>query len=385
LLIELGGRYFSLDDASLLSTARSDRAAFVRTHDELTVIDEVQKAPELFPAIKIEVDRDTRPGRFLLTGSANVLVLPRGSESLAGRTKLLPLRPFAQDELANQRASFSDALFSSRSWRSNGRDSVDAVTRIGICDRIVAGGFPEAVARVAGDRRDAWFGSYMTTLLHRDVRDIANIDGLTELPRLMNLLAARVGSLLNMAELSRSTGIAHTTLRRYLTLLEAIYVFQPLPAWSTNIGKRFVKSPKVHLVDTGLCAHLRGETASNALAKSNSVGPLLESFVVQEVRRQLPWSHTRAVPYHLRTASGQEVDLVLEDRGGRVAGVEVKATPTVRRSDFTGLDALAEASGDKFCRGVVLHLGDHAIPFGEKLWALPINELWRGADDGDET
>ena len=179
-----------------------------------------------------------------------------------------------------------------------------------------------------------------------------------------------------MSELSRVSGIAHTTLRRYLALLEATFLLQPLPAWSTNVGKRFVKWPKIHLGDTGLAAHLSGQGAAERLASSSALGPLLESFVVQELRKQLGWSMRPPMAYHFRTAAGREVDIVLEIPGGKVVGIEVKAAASVGRTDFTGLRELAQAAGDDFVRGVVLYLGDNALPAGQNLWAVPISELW---------
>lgn len=336
------------------------------------VIDEVQHAPELFPAIKRMVDVDGRPGRFLLTGSANVFLLPRLSESLAGRMEILPLHPLSQGELADNEVNLVDTLFDAAPWQA-GAMTID---RLDICERVLAGGFPEAVARTPSARRDAWFRSYIASLLHRDVRDLAHIEGLTDLPRLLSLLGARSGALLNMSEVSRTVGIAHSTLRRYLALLEATFIFQPLPAWSNNLGKRFVKSPKIHLLDSGMAAHLRGDGDARALAQSSNLGPLLEMFVVQEVRKLLAWSRHAATPYHFRTAAGQEVDMVLEAPGQHIAGIEVKAASSVNQGDFSGLRALAETAGDKFVGGVVLYMGEQCLPFAEKLWALPISVLW---------
>lgn len=371
-----GGRYLTLDDETLLGTARSDPTALLAGAAGLTVIDEVQKAPELLPALKREVDRDKRPGRFLLTGSANIFLVPRVAESLAGRIEILPLLPLSQDEVAGRAASLPDALFSGSPWRTRR----STLKRLDVGKRIVAGGYPEVLAR-AGARRAAWFTSYVSSLLQRDVRDLANIDGLTEMPRLLGLLAARASTLLNMAELSRAAGIPHSTLKRYLTLLEATFILQPLPAWSANLGKRFVKAPKIHLLDSGLTAHLRGGSEAAQLVASPALGPLLESFVLQETRKQLGWSRQAATPYHFRTATGREVDIVLEAPGGKVVGIEVKAAASVDGRDFSGLQALAEAAGKRFVRGVVLYLGEHAVPRGGDMWALPLDELWRASAD----
>lgn len=376
LAAQRGGQYLTLDDPATAGLARSDPSALIRGAGDFMVIDEVQHAPELFPAIKRVVDEDRRPGRFLLTGSANVFLLPRLAESLAGRMEILPLHPLSQGELADDEANLVDALFDAASWRHGTR----TVDRVDVCARVIAGGFPEAVARAPGERRDAWLRSYVASLLQRDVRDLANIEGLTDLPRLLGLLAARSSALMNMSEVSRAAGIAHSTLRRYLALLEATFIFQPLPAWSNNIGKRFVKSPKMHLLDSGLAAHLRGDVDARALAQSPNLGPLLETFVVQEVRKLLGWSRHAAVPYHFRTAVGQEVDLMLEAPGQRIAGIEVKASSNVNQGDFSGLRALAETTGEKFVGGVVLYLGEQRLPFADKLWVLPISVLWEPAE-----
>lgn len=368
--------YLSLDDPTVLALARSDPDALVTGHSGLVVIDEVQHAPELFRAIKRVVDTDSRPGQFLLTGSANIFLLPKLAESLAGRMEILPLSPFSQSELAGASNNLVDALFSGKAWKMGKRE----IDRFDVCARMIAGGFPEAVARAAGARRDAWFRSYIAALLQRDVRDLANIEKLTDLPRLLNLLAARVGCLMNVAEISRAIGIPHTTLQRYLALLEAAFMSQPLPAWSANLGKRLVKSPKIHLLDTGLVAHLRGITDAAALSQSPDIGPLLENFVVQEIRKQLALSLQTASAWHFRTATGSEVDLLLEAPDGRIVGFEVKAAGNVGQNDFKGLRALAEALGQRFVAGAVLYLGEQILPFGDGLQALPVSVLWQAND-----
>lgn len=381
-----GGQYLTLDDPSIASIARSDPAALVGKSGGLVVIDEVQLAPSLFSAIKRVVDADPRPGRFLLTGSANVFLLPHLSESLAGRIEILPLFPLAQFELSSTHPTTADSegdnwvdvLLSAESWQID----TFPLDRLAICRQIIAGGFPEAVARKPGERRDAWFHGYITSILQRDIRDLANIDGLTELPRLLGLLAARSSALMNMAEMSRATGMPHTTLRRYLALLEATFILQPLPAWSTNSSKRFVKSPKIHLLDTGLAAHLSGDTDAKTLALSHRLGALLESFAVQEIRKLLASSRITATPYHFRSAAGQEVDLVLEKPGQFVVGIEVKASARLTQSDFNGLRALAEVAGEKFVRGVVLYLGEQRLQFADNLWAEPMNALWKACPMG---
>lgn len=371
---ERGGQYLTLDDPAIADLARTDPSALVTGGAEFTVIDEVQFAPALLPAIKREVDRHPAPGRFLLTGSANVFMLPHVAESLAGRMEVLTLEPLSQGEVENSPHNFVDALFGSAPWvrRTVPTDRADLVRRL------VSSGFPEALGRAEPQRRDAWFRAYLASLLQRDVRDYANIEGLHDMPRLLSLLAARVGSLLNMAEVSRSTGIAHSTLRRYLSLLEALFIVQPLPAWSANLGKRLVKAPKLHLIDAGLAAHLRGHTDPAALALSPQLGLLLETFAVQELRRHLRWADTPATAWHFRTAAGQEVDLVLETPDQRIVGIEVKASASLTQGDFRGLRELANAAGDGFARGIVLYTGEQLMPYDANLWAVPLGVLWAG-------
>lgn len=369
---ERGGQYQTLDDPAVAAAAQADADAFVQAAAGFAVIDEVQLAPNLFPAIKRVVDRDPQPGRFLLTGSANALMLPRVAESLAGRMQILTLHPLAQCEVVDSGHNFVDALFAAARWTAR----AVATDRADLARRVVTGGFPEVLGRPEPERRAAWFGSYLASLLQRDVRDLASIEGVRELPRLLGLLAARTGGLMNASEVARSAAIADTTLRRYLALLEAIFIVQPLSAWSTNFGKRLVKAPKMHLLDTGLAAHLQGLVAPEALAASQQFGPLVEAFVVQEVRRQLGWSRTRAGAWHFRTAAGREVDLVLERSDGRIAGIEVKASSNLRTADAAGLAALAEATGERFVRGAVMYAGDRLLPLGPKVWAVPLGVLW---------
>jgi len=369
---ERHGQYLTLDDPAVAGLARSDPAALVQSAGDFLVIDEVQHAPELFPAIKMAVDRDKRPGRFLLTGSANIFLLPRLSESLAGRVEILPLQPLSQSEIEGCESRLVEALFSDKPWPL----ATMAVNRADVCRRIVSGGFPELVGRASPERRNAWFRSYITSLLQRDVRDLAHIEGLTDMPRLLTLLAARTAGLMNMSELSRSSGLAHTTLRRYLSLLQATFILQALPAWSPNLGKRLVRSPKTYLIDSGLAAHLRGDTDAKVLMRSDSLGPLLEAFVLQEIRKLIDFSPMDVAVFHFRTPSGREVDIVLEGPGQAIVGIEIKASASVASSDFSGLNALADTVGARFLRGVVFYMGNTLLPFGDKLNAVPISCLW---------
>ena len=366
-------RYLTLDDATVLAAAQADPSGFIRALEGPVVIDEVQRAPELFRAIKLEVDRNRAPGRFLLTGSADVLLLPQVSESLAGRMEVLTLWPFSQGELEGRSEGFVDVVFGEKLPAVLPRTAEEA----DLWTRVMRGGYPEVVGRPLPRRQRAWFGSYLTTILQRDVRDLANIEGLTALPRLLSLLAARASALLNYSEVSRTSGLPQSTLKRYMTLLEATFLIQTLPAWHANISKRLVKSPKLLLTDTGLAAHLVGVTSVGAEVDKTLLGGLLEDFVAMEVRKQITWSESQPALHHFRLQTGQEVDLVLEGPGGRLVGVEVKASASVSGSDFKGLNALAEIHADRFHRGLVLYDGDEVVAFSATMQAVPLRALWQ--------
>lgn len=366
-------RYLTLDDAAVLGAVEADPHGFLAGNEDPLVIDEVQRAPELFVAIKREVDRHRRPGRFLLTGSANVLLIPRLAESLAGRMEILTLWPLSQGEIAGTREGFVDAAYAAE------RPSTErpAGVRGEIVERLLRGGYPEIQGRLSADRRAAWFGSYLTTLLQRDVRDLSGIERLAELPRLLALLATRTAGLLNSAELARSAALPLSTLKRYLTLLETTFLLRPLPPWHDNLGKRLVKAPKVMLADTGLSSYLLGCDAERLAEDPGLLGRLLENFVIMELHKQAAWSRVRPGLYHFRTHAQQEVDIVMEDRKGRIVGIEVKASSSVGGEDFKGLRTLAEGTGRRFIRGLVLYTGLEAVSFGKQLDALPVSSLWR--------
>ncbi len=267
---------------------------------------------------------------------------------------------------------FVDAAF------GDGPPRVNAAGReTGLVERILRGGYPEAVAIAAAERRGAWFEAYLTTILSRDVRELANIEGLAELPRLLAVLAARPMALLNYAELTRSAGLPASTLKRYFALLEGVFLVRTLRPWHANIGKRLVKTPKVLLTDSGLAAHLAGLDAARLAADRMLLGGLLESFVAMAVTKQLGWSESAPSLYHFRTHEGDEVDLVLERRAGALVGIEVKSAATVTNADFKGLRALEQAAGRRFHRGLVLYTGSEVIPFGPRFHAVPVEALWR--------
>jgi hypothetical protein len=367
-----GSQYVTLDDAGALSLAVRDPLGFLQGLPSPAVIDEVQKAPQLFPAIKMDVDRRRRPGRFLLTGSANVFLLPRLAESLAGRMEPVPLYPFSQGELAGRRERFIERLFSKAPLP---RRPIPAAKPT-LTHRVSLGGFPEVRTRTGGRRRSAWFNSYVSTVLQRDVRDLAHIEGLSALPNLLTVLASRSSGLLNLADVARSTGLPHMTLKRYFTLLETLFLVLRLPSWHANIGKRLTKAPKIHLCDSGLACHVLGCDADRLRRDPSLFGPLLESFAAIEIVKQASWCVPDVRPYFFRTSAGTEVDILLEDRRGRIAAIEVKASSTIGAREFQGLDALADALGPRLVRGVVLYQGGDILPRGQRLCAVPLQALW---------
>ena len=374
-------RYITFDDATSLSAARHDPAGFLAELGGPVIIDEVQLAPTIFPALKLLVDRNRQPGRFLLTGSANILLAPRVSESLAGRMEILTLWPLSQGEIEAADENLIDRLFSREATLPQ-RSIRNAGSRADLLGRLVRGGYPEVVGRKTEERRRNWFSAYINTILQRDVREMANIEGLTELPRVLKLLATRASSLHNLADISRSIDIPQTTLRRYLTLLETAFLLVPVPAWSSNLGKRLVKAPKLALSDTGLLSYLLGANEERLVEDSSLLGRVLENFVVTELRKLASWGKTQPHLFHFRTQTGVEVDIVLEDATGHIVGVEVKANASVSSSDFKGLRALQEISGKRFQRGVVFYTGTEIVAFGANLYAVPIASLWRSWLDG---
>ena len=364
--------YLTLDTAAVLAAALNDPEGFVAGLGRPVIIDEAQRAPDLALAIKAAVDADRRPGQFLLTGSASIMSVPILSDSLAGRMELHTLWPFSQGELTGVRETFVDRLFAEKLATPPAAPD----TGESLVDRLCAGGYPEIQTRRSHARRQAWFDSYVDAILQRDVRDLANIERLSEIPRLLALLASRAGELLNAADLARTLGIPQTTLKRYLTLMEMTFLVRLLPAWFSNLGKRLAKAPKLLLVDTGLLTHLIEADADRLRRDRTLLGHVLENFVAMELIKQLGWSQRRCRPFQFRTESGAEVDLVLEDRAGRLVGVEVKSAASVKQQDFRGLETLARLSGDRFVRGVVLSTGTTVVPFGPNLFALPVSQLW---------
>lgn len=366
-----GYAYRNLDDDTLRDAAEADPLGFAADLPERVILDEVQRTPSLFRALKTEIDRRRVPGRFLMAGSAQVLLLPRLSDSLAGRLQVVRLHPLSQAELAGRVPDFLDCLFGSGFPMSPSK-------RLGpeLAARIAAGGYPSALALPTEPRRGRWHRDYVAALVERDVRDLARIGALEAIPRLLGLAAAQTAGLFNVNDLASPFQLTRPTIRSYLMLLERVFLLERLPAWRSDRASRLVKTPKLHFGDTGLACSLLGVGADAMNRDRSLLGHLLETFVFQELKRQADWRDEPAGLFHFRDRDGVEVDLVIERGGGTLAGVEVKASSTVRGRDFRGLRKLANAVGDRFAGGVVLYDGETSARFGERLYAAPIRRLW---------
>lgn len=365
----------SLDSTVPYNAARADPDAFVRQTDGLLVIDEVQRVPELVRAMKDAVEESRRPGRFLVTGSADLLQIPGTEESLAGRAETVVLYGLSQGELNGHREDFIDRLLAGDEKALGAR--AGNLPRHDYLEAICAGSYPEPLTR-AGRRRNAWFDNYVKRIMTRDVQDLSRLAHLDRLPDLLRLLAANTSGELVKARVASDAGIPETSLTGYLDLLETLYLIHVLPAWGDNLTKRVTGRPKVALLDTGLAARLNHVTPAAMApgAVSDAAGGLFESFVAGELRRQIVWAQTPARLFHFRDRDGLEVDIVLESDGRRVAGVEMKAAGSVSPSDFKGLTFLRDKLKDRFAMGVVLYTGKQPLPFGDRLWALPYSALW---------
>jgi predicted AAA+ superfamily ATPase len=367
--------FISLDDGATLSLAASDPVGFIAAQQGAVVIDEIQRVPELLLAIKHAVDRNRTPGRFLLTGSTNVLLVPKMADSLAGRMEIETLWPLTQGELSGTAEGFLPAVLSPEA------PSLAASTedRTQLARRMIRGGYPEAFA-LSETRRGDWFGSYLTSILQKDVRELADVEALSSFPRLLQAIAARTSSPANLSDLSRTLGIPWTTLQRYVALLKATFLVVDLPAWSVGEAKRGVRASKLYVSDSGLLAHQMRLDAAGLAKSPERFGQVLESFVVCELVRQAASRPERHTLSHYGKHQTAEVDIVVEGPGGAVAGIEVKSAVTLGPHDFQGLRYLANAAGERFVRGIVLYGGTETIRASAppvELLAMPIDALWR--------
>lgn len=365
-----GRRYLTLDDEMTLLAAKQDPTGLIRDLD-CAIIDEIQRAPQLLLAIKKAVDEDRRPGRFLLTGSANLMMLPTVADSLAGRMETLTLLPLSQSELHGMQCNWIDDAFAGHlpevTTPLMGSELIEAVLR---------GGYPEAVARTTPRRRTAWARQYVDALLQRDVRDVAGIDRLDQLPRFLQALAEVSGQLCNYSQLAGQIGLDGKTAARYTGVFEHMYLLNRMPSWTRNRLSRVVKAPKLQFIDSGLLGTLLALTPTGVAQDRTRFGHVLESFVYGELRKHATTAEGRYSLGYYRDHDQMEVDVVIENQHGDVVGVEVKATATVKASDFRGLKQLNKLAGAQFKMGVILYDGTQTLPMGDRLWAAPLSTLW---------
>ena len=369
-LARKGWDYRTLDDQVLRDAAIGDPVGFIRDVDRLA-IDEIQRVPQLLPAIKKSVDEDRRPGRFLLTGSANLMTIPTVSESLAGRVELATLLPLSRAEVIGRKPTFLAACFAGKPPAP-----AEKLYGDGLVAAVLAGGYPEVIKRKTPARRRKWCSDYLETILQRDVREIADIQKLAEVPRLLRVLAERSRGLVNLSSIGGELGLHHATIGHYLSVLEQMYLLGRVPPWFRNELKRLLKTPKLHFLDTALLSAMRGIGPETVRQDRSHLGPLLESFTYGELRKQATWQDDRLTVLQYVDKDQREVDFVVENSRRDIIGIEVKAAATVNTADFKGLRKLQESAGRSFRSGVLLYDGEHLIPFGDRLFAAPFPSLW---------
>lgn len=363
----------SLDEDAYFKTARLDPDGFIRSLPEVVTIDEIQRVPEILPAIKLAVDQQRKPGRFLLTGSANLLLLPQVTESLAGRMETVFLHPLTEAEKEHRPGMFLKTfLEGSLSPSVSGKPADEQVL---LPERLVAGGYPEPQTRPP-QRARQWHRQYLRAIIERDIKDVARVKDAHELARLLELLALRSAELLNTTNLAQDLGLYRSTVEQYLLILERLFLIRRLPAWHSNSAKRLIKAPKIHLIDSGLAATLASLTENDWLEKRNRMGHLLESFAVQQVIAQASWTDPDIRFWHYRDKDQVEVDLVVT-RGQKVWGLEMKASASVNKQDGKGLARLAGQCGKNFQAGILLYAGKDILPIGQTpFMAVPFSKLW---------
>lgn len=372
---EKGFNYITFDNIQQQALAKSDPIGFINSLKKPVILDEIQRVPELLLTIKQDVDENKKEGMYALTGSANPLLIPKLGDSLAGRMSILELYPLSQGEIIGKKEHFLEKVFDQKTTLNTKNFNKEEIYQ-----KINIGGYP-TVQTFSHERREDWFDSYITTILQRDVKDISNITDISALSTLLKILATRSGNLLNISEISRITGIPNTSLHRYLAILETIFLAYNLNSWSSNLETRLVKAPKIYLNDTGLLLFLLGiKLEVDKIPESRTFGPILENFVINEIKKQISWSNKRLKIYYFRNVSGVEVDVILEDQQGNIVAIEIKSSSTISPVDFKNIKYLQEQINNKnpkkFVRGIVLYIGQEIINWGDKLTALPINCLW---------
>lgn len=363
--------YLSLDEAVNLRAAKDDPTGFVRRTRGLTVIDEIQRVPELMLAIKLAVDEDPTTGRFLITGSADFRTLAAVQDSLAGRIEVFELLPIARDEIGGRRSRFISDVFAGKIPEGDGLEPQEL-------QRIVAmGGFPEAIARASRARRRDWFEAYADALIEQDIADIIQLDRRRDMPRLVELLARHCSEMVNLTQLGAQLGMDRKTVDRHVEVLEQMFLVRRVRPWFRNELKRLAKAPKLHFIDSGLAAAMRRLDPEGLGSDRVSLGPIVETFVFAELSKQASWSEERVSIYHYRDHDGGEIDFILENWDRKIVAIEVKSGSTVRPEAFAPMRKLFSVLKEQFALGVILYDGRHRLSYGDGLWALPISSLWQ--------
>lgn len=372
----LGYEFVSFDRIANQAAALGDPVGFIEGKNKPIVLDEVQRVPQIFLPIKVDVDnhRDIN-GRYILTGSANPLLVPKLGDALTGRMLLLQMWPLSQGELLGVKESFLDRVFA-EDFRSS---ETTLFSRKELLKKTCLGGFPSMHAAKNEEERRAWCDSYLSLALQKDVQELAQIEGLSYMPTLLQLIASRVGSTINYSELSNSTKIPLTSVRRYTQLLQSLFLLHAVPPWSRNFGKRLTQAPKIYFIDTGVLLHTLNFDEQRLDETPAVFGGVAENFVVNELCKQITWAEKKRVKmYYCRLSDNRtEVDIILEDERGKIVGIEVKSGETPGKDDFKHLKQMKEFVGEDFIRGIVLYSGQDKVPFGSETWAVPINDLWK--------
>lgn len=361
--------YYTLDDENTLNAAKQDPVGFINRIDK-AIIDEIQRAPELLRAIKLSVDQNREPGRFLLTGSANLLALPQIGDSLAGRMEILTLFPLSQAEIQCRDNHFIKYAIN-QSWPNQ----IPNTTESDILSRTLTGGYPEMLRRMAPERRNAWAKSYIKAIVERDIKDISSIEKLVEMPRLLEVLAQQSGKLTNFTQIGGQLNLDTKTTQKYIGLLETLFLIQQIKPWHSNALSRITKTPKIHFTDSGLLAYLNRLTIKRIEMDRTHFGALLETWVYGELLKMSTMEDDSWAIYYYRDKEQFEVDFILENHAYEIIGIEVKASHTITNQDFRGLRKLATLADKNWVSGIVLYNGDKCLSFGDNLWAIPFSLL----------
>ena len=360
--------YYTLDDDNILNAAKQDPVGFINGIDK-AIIDEIQRAPELLRAIKLSVDQNRQPGRFLLTGSANLLTLPKIGDSLAGRMEILTLLPLSLSEIGRR-----ESLFLSYAKNQSWPQQIPS-EQLEIISRVLTGGYPEMLMRPDLARRSAWAKSYIRAIVERDIKDISSIEKLAEMPRLLEVLAQQSGKLTNFTQIGGQLNLDSKTAQKYTGLLEALFLVHQLKPWHSNALNRILKTPKIHFLDSGLLASLNRVTIESVEWNKSDFGALLETWVYSELLKATSFTEEPWNIYYYRDKDKVEVDFILENHARKIIGIEVKASHTIFNHDFRGLRKLADLTDKNWLSGIVLYNGDKCLSFGDKLWAIPFSML----------